>query len=197
MEPVTKEFVDPEIGDLLLEVGSDKELYLVSSHALAMSSSVWPHWLKGVPPRKPGSPIGPLELHDDEPEAFTIILNIVHHRLVEIPRAPLPRECLLSLAASATRHGIRELLHNWAPVWLAGCMRDWAFKESAETLWIASVLGSNLLQQSAAEFLVRWCRADDAGQLVDEKGTPLKDVLRKEAEGILGESDLPRRASRV
>ena len=186
MERATKEFVDPEIGDLLLEVGPDRELYLASSHALAMSSSVWPLWLKGAPARKPGSPIGPFELHDDDPVAFTIILNIVHHKLFEIPRTPLSRECLLNLAASATRHGIGELLHNWAPVWLAGCLQDWAFKESAETLWIASVLGSKFLQESAAVFLVRWCKADDAGQLVDENGTPLKDVLRKEAEGILG-----------
>ena len=117
-----------EFGDLRLDVGESSTSFLVCSRAMARSSPAFRSMLYGgFKESKP--PVGKwvLKLAEENPEAFTIILNIVHGRLDKVPlnlsnggsdNSEHSATVLYNVAKIADKYLMIRLLRPWAESWI-------------------------------------------------------------------------------
>jgi hypothetical protein len=124
---MSKMVIFEEFADLRLEVGEHSTCYMVCSKAMARSSPAFRGMLYGgfiESKRTAGDWV--VRLPDEDPEAFAIILNIVHGRSDKVPMnlkdhksdAGCPATLLYHLATIADKYCLLQLLRPWVNPWL-------------------------------------------------------------------------------
>jgi hypothetical protein len=137
--------IDPN-GDVLLEIPLEqgKTRLLVSSHCLGLASPVFSTMFnsrmkEGINNRPPSLTPYPLPLPEDDPEAMTLLCNIIHHRVVDIPRNP-SLTCLKKLAVLCNKYDCLSICSAWGELWLAARMEPSLANEFNELLCVAYIL---------------------------------------------------------
>jgi hypothetical protein len=161
-------------GDLRLQIGPEKENYIVCSKTMGRTSTVWKKMLTGgFAESKPLDPETEwvITLPEDNPESMLIVLNIIHSRFSLVPEKLTVLD-LYHVLVLTEKYDITELTRPWARDWL-NCVRK---TKSPLLMWIAWALGDATLFVVTADMLVRRCTVDTDGRLVTPKGWYLDDT---------------------
>lgn len=161
-------------GDLRLQVGPEKENYVVCSKTMERTSAVWKKMLNGgFAESKPLNPESEwiVTLPEDKPEPMLIVLNIIHSRFSLVPEKLAPLD-LYDILVLAEKYDITELTRPWARHWLNGVRKT----KSPLLMWIAWALGDATMFVVTADMLVMRCTVDTDGRLVTPKGWHLDDT---------------------
>lgn len=78
-------------------------------------------------------------LPDDDGDAFTIICNVVHYRVTEVPEA-LPLSCLENVAIICDKYDMTRSLMSWSRIWLRAGIESSAPEDFNKLLLIAYIL---------------------------------------------------------
>ncbi|KAK3989071.1 hypothetical protein QBC44DRAFT_291882 [Cladorrhinum sp. PSN332] len=170
--------IDPD-GDLILHDGPRD--FRVCSRAMWRASKVF----KAAPfkERKPDSVSNEpwiVSLPEDDPDAFEIVLNVVHGLIspVKVPPSP-PLEWIPEILNVADKYSITEALHPWLSGWMDVAIE--VVKEpspSTSALFVANEvawhMGNDTLLDRTVNRLAFTARINkQTGQLLDHEGTVL------------------------
>jgi hypothetical protein len=161
-------------GDLRLQVGPEKENYVVCSKTMERTSAVWKKMLTGgFAESKPLNPETEwvVTLPEDKPESMLIVLNIIHSRFSLVPEK-LALLDLYHVLVLTEKYDITELIRPWARDWLNSVRKT----KSPLLMWIAWALGDATMFVMIADMLVMGCAIDTDGRLVTPKGWHLDDA---------------------
>jgi hypothetical protein len=109
-------------GDVLFELGGSelKTFILVSSKVLTLTSPVFAAMFRNRFQEGTNLSSGclhPIPLPDDDPAAFTLLCNILHHRSSEIPLA-IDFDSLANLAILCDKYDCAGAVTCWSILWL-------------------------------------------------------------------------------
>lgn len=181
-EPI---YFDPD-GELYLEVGPEKVVYVVCPRSLARASPVSKRMLYGgFAEAKPATGDWRVPLPEDNPEALELLLNIIHGHFAEIPDEIDEIE-LYEAAVLTNKYDLTHIVRPWAQPWLADLKLQMDIP--AHRIWIAWELGDQELFISELDDLRLDCSSNAEGDLVDYTETPLPKYLMLKNLSILGES---------
>lgn len=106
-------------GDVNLEVSctNGKVQLLVSSKVLTLASPVFAAMLNskfkaGLSNDNGGLEKTPIYLPDEDMDAFTVVCNIIHYRVDEVPE-DLPLSCLKNVAIICDKYDMTRSLMGW------------------------------------------------------------------------------------
>lgn len=129
-------------GDVMLELGESH--LLVSSKVLSLVSPVFaamfkPQFKEGIQSHSSSNGPSKIPLPEDDAKAFTLLCNVIHYRVEEIPGKPdIP--CIENLAIICNKYGcIRALAHSGA-LWLRALSKDAPYKDLSKLLLVAYIL---------------------------------------------------------
>lgn len=136
--------IDPS-GDVTVELSrTDEKVHLlVSSKVLALASSAFAamfssKFKEGLS-NDGASEKAPICLPDDDVDAFTVICNVIHHRVDEVPEN-LPLSCLKNVAMICDKYDMTRSLMGWNIVWLrAGLESSSAPEDFSKLLLVAYI----------------------------------------------------------
>jgi hypothetical protein len=137
--------IDPN-GDIILELSrlDGKVHLLVSSSCLILASPVFATMLsspfkEGTSNHSGSGNRSPILLPEDDPEAFTLLCNVIHHKTDDVPRN-LALPCLKNLAIICDKYDCAGVLVAWAPLWFQAYFKSTVSKDYNSLLFVAYVL---------------------------------------------------------
>lgn len=154
-------------GDLRLVVGEGgaKRTFVVCSRSLARASKVFKTMLYGgFAESNPQQPDWTVELPEDDPQALSTILHIVHGPFNAIPTA-ITRDELYQVSIFTDKYDMTCVLQPWAKKWVEPYLNKWAsdgvkiaYEEGDELwIWIGWELGSTSLFTRSLNELIEYC----------------------------------------
>ncbi|KAI6367835.1 hypothetical protein MCOR25_004800 [Pyricularia grisea] len=102
-----------------------------------------------------------IELPDDDPKAFRTLMGIIHSSFNYVPDTVEVVE-LFQIAILTDKYDMTHLLRPWSEQW---CARQ-RTRRHPYRLWIAWVLGDDLMFESEAKRLALGCPVNKCGQLL-------------------------------
>jgi hypothetical protein len=129
------------LGDLTLIVGNDRIRFKVSSSAIRMSCPAWNAMLTG-PYIESG--LSEISLPEDSPSALLIILQIIHYKFNNIPKA-LTLQQMVELAQICDKYDLVSLVGPWLRAWTSPhrkrmVLKDWLM-DNVDWFYVAWVFG--------------------------------------------------------
>ena len=117
--------IDP-MGDIIFEVGEQRERIRVSSKVLALVSPVFTAMLQSGFKESVGAGITPatptIPLPEDDSQAFTLLARVIHHQLDHVP-LELDIISLEKLACLCDKYGCTIAMVFCGTLWLERCTR--------------------------------------------------------------------------
>lgn len=178
-------------GDLRLEVGENaaRRSFIICSRALARVSKPFKAMLYGDFAESKSRIKGPnwtVELPEDNPQAFTTILHIVHSQFGMVPEI-VTRETLHQITILTNKYDMTESLRPWARTWLSHVYSADSTLQGDEVLsWIAWELGDRSLFQNKMQWMLYDCHLNGDSKLCCPDGRPLQDDVYIASLDILG-----------
>ncbi|KAI0199749.1 hypothetical protein F4808DRAFT_461404 [Astrocystis sublimbata] len=172
--------------------------YVVCSKTLSRASRVWKRMLYGgFAESKPLHALSAsdwvVDLPDDNPKPWGIILNIIHGRFDAVPSAncPFDVEQLYQLSVITDKYDLTVILRPWARFWISPARHRYTSSQEIEAvniapdaerlLWIVRELGDIDVYQMAARHLIYHSYVDGDGNLlkseVDTNGNLIQTGL--------------------
>ncbi|TQN69468.1 hypothetical protein CSHISOI_06104 [Colletotrichum shisoi] len=187
-------FFDPR-GDLTLKVGNKEDMggkytFVVCSRTLARSSTVFSAMLfSGFAESCPKevseeSSSWTVELPEDSPYSFSLLMDIIHGHFVSLPEMLRARD-LHDLLILTNKYDMTHVLHPLALTWFRPYKKITTCVGNESVLWIAWELGHKELCHKLIRSLVLESRVDEYGQLLDSNGDPLPRDSFLEGPGVL------------
>jgi len=163
-------------GDLTLVVGPDGSECVVCPRALARGSPVFKSMLfGGFSESKPSEGEWIVKLPEDDPEAFILLLHILHGQYHKVPGG-LSEERLYEVTVLADKYDLTSSLRPWTKCWLDYLKDiDRAAENQAMRIWIAWELGDLELFRSELRWHLLNCKATLFRH--DERQTPYFKTL--------------------
>lgn len=204
--------IDPD-GDLRLLVGEDKVPFVVCAKTLARSARVWRTMLFGPfkESKRPeeGQGLWTVELPEDDPAAFEVVLHLVHAQPHKIPKMTV--NLAFEVTVVTNKYGMTSCLWAVSKEWLEELPKSWACecaegraqlgrpyytgKEPGpaecplpplEWLWITQELGDlHRYQATLRDFALQTDEFDSTSP----GGLVIYDIMRDEASPPLVEDD--------
>lgn len=171
-------------GDLRLLVGCEVDPangqrdFVVCSRTLARATSVFKTMLYGA--YKEGkNATDPakewlVELPDDGPAPFKILLHIIHAQFDHVPQT-IALGPLYDLLVVSQKYDMTHLLRPWVRSWSEPLAQLAKLPGHERLLWIAWELGTDQIFANMAINMIMECQVDSEGHLLDSEGMKLDD----------------------
>lgn len=185
-----------EEGDLRLQVGEKKRVFVVCSRSLARASKPLRVMLYGgfaEAKHRKMDPNWTVELPEDDSEALIMVLHILHGHFTAIPDA-VSRDELYQITILTDKYDMTEVLKPWAQKWVEPflCEKSIPAKKGDEVLlWIAWELGHRTLYMEILVWLIEHCILDKDDRLCSPFGMPLEGNIYIESLGVPGKHLCP------
>ncbi|KAF8441178.1 hypothetical protein BGX38DRAFT_1204090 [Terfezia claveryi] len=177
-------------GDILLTLPSTSGIarFRVNSNILCIASPVFRAMLGGKSQFRERAALSarastsePLELSlaDDDPNALTVILRIIHLQYDWVPPSVNANQ-LYTIAVICDKYDMRQSLEVWLVKWISPLVQPSASPVSGGNwLFIAYAFGRKDLFSRLTKELILQCRSDDDGNLL-MNGTPSISARRQQ-----------------
>lgn len=133
-------------GDVTLELSrtDGKKVHLLtSSKVLTLASSVFATMFSSQSKEglsNHGASNKPrISLPNDDVDAFTLICNVIHYRVTEVPEK-LSMSCLENVAIICDKYDMTRSLMSWSTIWLRAGIESCAPKDFSKLLLAAYIL---------------------------------------------------------
>lgn len=164
----------------------------VCSQAMILASPVWKNTIYSTPTLKnqgsdplftPTSSVCSsdtstpkhLDFSEDEGDALSLLLRIVHLRFDEIPIS-LSSDLLLQLAKLSDRYQCLRVLKSWALPWIAATEQEGVEKLGKESwLFVYWAFGKTAEFSKISKELVLEAKVDETGNYLTARGEPLQE----------------------
>lgn len=171
-------------GDLKLEVGqrASKQTFVVCSKALSRASKPFKTMLYGPyaeskPVSQTSSPEWTVTLPDDNPDALSVLLYIVHGIFEKVP-ATVDRGQLFRITVLTDKYDMTHILRPWTRQWMQPFIQRSVGKKGDEfLLWIAYVLGDEELFLKVQKYIYNGFKLDKDGNMLCPFGRRLDDSV--------------------
>ncbi|KAJ4391354.1 hypothetical protein N0V93_004971 [Gnomoniopsis smithogilvyi] len=190
MEQPSAMCLDAE-GDLRLEVGEGegKRSFVICSRALARVSKPFNAMLYGPFAESYSRKVAPdwtVALPEDDPEAFAIILQIVHSNFKMVPPT-VSRDELYQITIWTDKYDMTEILQPWAQKWVDGLEEAGDLHTGeGELLWICWELGLQRKFVDVSQKALDSCYLDEESRLCGPHIERMQDNVHIVSLGILG-----------
>ncbi|KAF5623415.1 hypothetical protein F52700_10037 [Fusarium sp. NRRL 52700] len=171
-------------GDLWLTVGSvsSSKLLHVDSNALCRASKVFRAMLQGrFSDSKPANDLHrwELKLPEDNPEAFVVLMDIVHANFDHAPLDLKPQE-LYNICVLTNKYDMTKTLRPMAAAWYqrlkSMCQRCKKMQAYSKNLFVAWELGCQGAVEKMLQDIAEKCHADEFGSLLIDRNTRLNNL---------------------
>lgn len=162
---------------------------LVSSGHMSLASTVFaamlkPHFLEGSTLKSKGRV--EISLPDDEPDMFTILLNIVHGRTKKVPRQFNLRQ-LTEISVLVDKYQMQEVAGAFVEIWIERFdMEDQPPEDEKDVLrWlcVSWVFDRGDIFEDATEALIRMSDSEFDKDVMDE--LPIPEVITRTVSQIV------------
>lgn len=182
-------------GDLYIDISTTSKVetrFLVDSHVVYVNSPVFRAMFgpdssfkerKALEETK--NEIPSIVLHDDDPDSWRIVFNILHGRHKKVPRTVTHAE-FLGIAMLVDKYELQEPVQIWAEAWFAGFNRaDMMKLDCPEWLFICWIFDLPVRKELARLWYGRICFEKNGDIFFEKEDTKLPFTPRAES-GIWG-----------
>lgn len=167
-----------QVGD----AEKDAKTFLVSSKVMQLASPVWTT-LFDPQGRFLEANAKEVSLPDDDPDALSILLHIVHLKF-DLVTGPHDFKKLLNLVVLCDKYDTVKLVRPWLCSWVETTPAKYCRPGNEEWLFIAWTFGLGTVYETLSRHLIYTAFIDASNRLINREGTLLGDTMLS---GALGE----------